>query len=57
MNMLKENNQILILVTGGTGFAGIHAFHQLLQKGYQVCFIALAGGTMPLPESLLKCNL
>ncbi|WP_183869438.1 NAD-dependent epimerase/dehydratase family protein [Pedobacter cryoconitis] len=55
--MLKENNQILILVTGGTGFAGIHAFHQLLQKGYQVCFIALAGGTMPLPESLLKCNL
>ncbi|WP_111634867.1 GDP-mannose 4,6-dehydratase [Pedobacter cryoconitis] len=34
--MIKENNQTLVLVTGGTGFVGIHAIHQLLQKSYQV---------------------
>lgn len=34
--MLKENNQTLVLVTGGTGFVGIHAIHQLLQKSFWV---------------------
>ncbi|KIO78817.1 hypothetical protein TH53_01675 [Pedobacter lusitanus] len=34
--MTKENNQTWVLVTGGMGFVGIHAIHQLLQKGYQI---------------------
>ena len=34
--MIKENNQTWVLVTGGMGFVGIHAIHQLLRKGYNV---------------------
>ena len=29
-------NKETVLVTGGTGFVGLHAIHQLLQKGYKV---------------------
>lgn len=34
--MENSENNIWVLVTGGTGFVGIHAILQLLQKGYKV---------------------
>ena len=34
--MEKSEKRELVLVTGGTGFVGIHAIVQLLQKGYNV---------------------
>lgn len=34
--MTNSNNEQAVLVTGGTGFVGIHTILQLLQKGYRV---------------------
>ena len=34
--MMISNQQRLVLVTGGTGFVGIHCILQLLQQGYTV---------------------
>lgn len=34
--MTNQHNNKLVLVTGGTGFVGIHCIHQLLAQGYQV---------------------
>ena len=34
--MRNENNEKTVLVTGGTGFVGVHCILQLLQKGYKV---------------------
>lgn len=34
--MTNSNNQIIVLVTGGSGFVGAHCILQLLQKGYIV---------------------
>ncbi|WP_245859745.1 SDR family oxidoreductase [Spirosoma aerolatum] len=34
--MAKIDKQEMVLVTGGTGFVGIHCMLQLLQKGYRV---------------------
>jgi nucleoside-diphosphate-sugar epimerase len=35
-NMMISNQQRTVLVTGGTGFVGIHCILQLLQQGYTV---------------------
>lgn len=34
--MINDNAKTKVLVTGGSGFVGIHAIVQLLQKGYEV---------------------
>jgi nucleoside-diphosphate-sugar epimerase len=34
--MINSNHSPLVLVTGGTGFVGIHCILQLLEKGYRV---------------------
>ncbi|TDW51829.1 nucleoside-diphosphate-sugar epimerase [Flavobacterium sp. 270] len=34
--MKNQNNEIQVLVTGGTGFVGIHCILQLLEQGYKV---------------------
>jgi nucleoside-diphosphate-sugar epimerase len=34
--MKEQNLKEKILVTGGTGFVGVHCIRQLLQKGYRV---------------------